>query len=59
MLKDKEFLSRFFKVSFPVMLHALILFIVNLVDMVMVSNIEGQVVQLVQFMLLTKQHISL
>ena len=42
MLKDKEFLSRFFKVSFPVMLHALILFIVNLVDMVMVSNIEGQ-----------------
>mgnify|MGYP003294338767 CR=1 FL=1 len=29
MLKDKEFLKKFFSVSFPVMLHAFILFIVN------------------------------
>ena len=40
MLKDKEFLKKFFKISFPVMLHALILFIVNFIDTVMVSSIE-------------------
>lgn len=44
MLKDKEFLKKFFKVSFPVMLHALILFIVNFADNIMVSSVSNEAV---------------
>ena len=47
MLKDKEFLTRFFKVSFPVMLHALILFIVNFVDNIMISGVSNEAVSAV------------
>ena len=46
-LKDKEFLKKFFKVSFPVMLHALILFIVNFLDNVMVSSVSNEAVSAV------------
>lgn len=42
MLKDKEFLKRFFKVSFPVMLHAFILFIVNFIDNIMVGSLSNE-----------------
>lgn len=44
MLRDKEFLKRFLKVSFPVMIHALILFIVNFADNVMVSSVSNEAV---------------
>ncbi len=47
MLKDKEFLKKFFKISFPVMLHALILFIVNFVDNIMVSSVSNEAVSAV------------
>ena len=47
MLKDKEFLKKFFKVSFPVMLHALILFIVNFTDNLMVSSVSNEAVSAV------------
>ena len=47
MLRDKEFLKKFFKVSFPVMLHALILFVVNFVDNVMVSSVSNEAVSAV------------
>ena len=47
MLKDKDFLRKFFKVSFPVMLHALILFIVNFVDNVMISGVSNEAVSAV------------
>ena len=47
MLKDKEFLKNFFKISFPVMLHALILFIVNFVDNIMVSSVSNEAVSAV------------
>ena len=47
MLRDKEFLKKFFKVSFPVMLHALILFIVNFVDNVMISGVSNEAVSAV------------
>ena len=47
MLKDKEFLKKFFKISFPVMLHALILFIVNFVDNVMISSVSNEAVSAV------------
>ena len=47
MLKDKEFLKKFFKVSFPVMLHAFILFIVNFLDNIMVSSVSNEAVSAV------------
>ena len=47
MLKDKEFLKKFLKISFPVMLHALILFIVNFVDNLMVSSVSNEAVSAV------------
>ena len=47
MLKDKEFLSKFFKISFPVMLHALILFIVNFADNIMISSVSNEAVSAV------------
>ena len=47
MLKDKDFLKKFFKISFPVMLHALILFIVNFVDNVMISSVSNEAVSAV------------
>ena len=47
MLEDKEFLKKFFKVSFPVMLHALILFIVNFTDNLMVSSVSNEAVSAV------------
>lgn len=47
MLKDKDFLKKFFKVSFPVMLHALILFIVNFLDNIMVSSVSNEAVSAV------------
>lgn len=47
MLRDKEFLKKFFKVSFPVMLHALILFIVNFVDNIMISGVSNEAVSAV------------
>ena len=47
MLRDKEFLKKFFKVSFPVMLHALILFIVNFADNIMVSSVSNEAVSAV------------
>ena len=46
-LKDKAFLKKFFIVSFPVMLHAFLLFIVNFVDNVMVSSISNEAVSAV------------
>ena len=47
MLKDKDFLKKFFKVSFPVMLHALILFVVNFLDNIMVSSVSNEAVSAV------------
>ena len=47
MLKDKEFLKKFFKISFPVMLHALILFIVNFADNIMISSVSNEAVSAV------------
>lgn len=47
MLKDKEFLKKFFSVSFPVMLHAFILFIVNFLDNIMVSSVSNESVSAV------------
>lgn len=47
MLKDKDFLKKFFTVSFPVMLHALILFIVNFLDNIMVSSVSNEAVSAV------------
>ena len=47
MLEDKDFLKKFFKISFPVMLHALILFIVNFVDNVMISSVSNEAVSAV------------
>lgn len=46
-IKDKSFLKKFFIVSFPVMLHALLLFIVNFVDNVMVSQLSNEAVSAV------------
>lgn len=46
-LKDKVFLKKFFIVSFPVMLHALLLFVVNFVDNIMVSGISNEAVSAV------------
>ena len=47
MLKDKDFLSKFVKVSLPVMIHALILFIVNFTDNVMISSVSNEAVSAV------------
>ena len=47
MLKDKEFLKKFFKISFPVMIHSLLLFIVGFVDNLMVSSISNEAVSAV------------
>lgn len=44
LLKDKDFLQRFFKISFPVMLHAFILFIVNFLDNIMVGSVSNEAV---------------
>ena len=44
MLKDKEFLKKFINVSLPVMIHALILFIVNFTDNVMISSVSNEAV---------------
>ena len=44
MLKDREFLSRFIKVAFPVMLHALLLFITNFVDNIMVGSVSNEAI---------------
>ena len=45
--KDKEFLQKFFKVSFPVMLHAFVLFIVSFVDNLMVGSISNEAISAV------------
>ena len=42
--KDKQFLKDFFRVSFPVMLHAFILFIVSFVDNIMVGSISNEAI---------------
>ncbi len=42
--KDKEFIKRFFKVAFPVMVHAFILFIVSFVDNLMVGTVSNEAV---------------
>lgn len=42
--KDKQFLRDFFRVSFPVMLHAFILFIVSFVDNIMVGSISNEAI---------------
>ena len=47
MLKDKDFLKKFIQVSLPVMIHALILFIVNFTDNVMVSSVSNEAVSAV------------
>ncbi|MGM9857943.1 MAG: MATE family efflux transporter [Bacilli bacterium] len=39
--KDKQFLRDFFRVSFPVMLHAFISFIVSFIDNIMVGSISN------------------
>ena len=44
MLKDYEFLKKFFKVAFPVMLHALLLFIVNFIDNIMVGSVSNEAI---------------
>lgn len=45
MLRDKEFLKKFLKVSLPVMIHSLILFIVSLVDNIMVGSVSNEAVE--------------
>ena len=44
MLKDHEFLKKFFKVAFPVMLHALLLFVVNFIDNIMVGSVSNEAI---------------
>jgi putative MATE family efflux protein len=46
-LKDKDFLKKFFSVAFPVMLHSLILFIVNFIDNIMISSVSNEAVSAV------------
>jgi putative MATE family efflux protein len=46
-LKDKQFLSRFFAITFPVMLHSFISFIVNFVDNIMVGAVSNEAVSAV------------
>ena len=55
MLKDHEFLKKFFKVAFPVMLHALLLFVVNFIDNIMVGSVSNEAISGV--LLLIKPHI--
>jgi putative MATE family efflux protein len=43
-LKDKAFLKRFFKISFPVMVQMLISFFVSFIDNIMVGGISDDVV---------------
>ena len=45
MLKDKEFLKNFLRVSLPVMIHALVLFVVSLVDNIMVGSVSNEAVE--------------
>lgn len=44
MLKDYEFLKKFIHVALPVMLHALLLFIVNLIDNIMVGSVSNEAI---------------
>ena len=44
MLKDQEFLKKFIKVAFPVMLHALLLFVVNFIDNIMVGSVSNEAI---------------
>lgn len=44
LFKDREFFKSFFKIALPVMLHALILFVVNFVDNIMVGSISNEAI---------------
>lgn len=46
-LKDKQFLKRFFMIAFPVMLQQIITFFVSLVDTIMVSGLTNEAVSAV------------
>jgi len=45
--KDKDFFNKFLKVSFPVMIHSFLLFIVSFVDNLMISSVSNEAVSAV------------